>query len=136
MVRTVGRYRDKYGDIYVPLSINSTKVDVPIEIYETAINNGLSDYDIRRRIIENGYKPTYFIARPINADKGAMKLEIEEKEREQRIATREEQKLRRKKPHLFNVKQKHTRSKYLQGLMDNNAIAKLKTDSYGRVQRG
>lgn len=79
MVRTVGRYRDKYGDIYVPLSINSTKVDVPIEIYETAINNGLSDYDIRRRIIENGYKPTYFIARPINADKGAMKLEIEEK---------------------------------------------------------
>ena len=79
MVRTVGRYRDEFGDIYVPLSINSTKVDVPIEIYETAINNGLSDYDIRRRIIENGYKPTYFIARPINADKGAMKLEIEEK---------------------------------------------------------
>jgi hypothetical protein len=35
------------------------------------------------------------------------------KEREQRIATREEQELRRKKPHLFNVKQKHTRSKYL-----------------------
>ena len=65
-----------------------------------------------------------------------MKLEIEEKERKQRIATREEQELRRKKPHLFNVKQKHTRSKYLQGLMDNNAIAKLKTDSYGRVQRG
>ncbi|MGD3155785.1 SA1788 family PVL leukocidin-associated protein [Staphylococcus warneri] len=136
MVRTVGRYRDEFGDIYVPLSINSTKVDVPIEIYETAINNGLSDYDIRRRIIENGYKPTYFIARPINADKGAMKLEIEDKEREQRIATREERELRRKKPHLFDVPQNHTRSKYVQGLMDNNAIAKLKTDSYGRVQRG
>ena len=135
MVRTVGRYRDKYGSIYVPLSINSTKVDVPIEIYETAINNGLSDYDIRRRIIENGYKPTYFIARPINADKGAMKLEIEEKEREQRIATREEQELRRKKPHLFNVPQKHKRSLYARSL-ENNLIAKIKTDSYGRVQRG
>lgn len=136
MVRTVGRYRDKYGDIYVPLSINSTKVDVPIEIYETAINNGLSDYDIRRRIIENGYKPTYFIARPINADKGAMKLEIEDKEREQRIATREEQELRRKKPHLFNVKQKHDFGKYAQSLEENNLIARVKTDTYGRVQRG
>ena len=135
MVRTVGRYRDKYGDIYVPLSTNSTKVDVPIEIYETAINNGLSDYDIRRRIIENGYKPTYFIARPINADKGAMKLEIEEKEREQRIATREEQELRRKKPHLFNVPQKHKRSIYARSL-ENNLIARVKTDCYGRVQRG
>lgn len=135
MVRTVGRYRDKYGDIYVPLSINSTKVDVPIEIYETAINNGLSDYDIRRRIIENGYKPTCFIARPINADKGAMKLEVEEKEREQRIATREEQELRRKKPHLFNIPQKHKRSLYARSL-ENNLIAKIKTDSYGRLQRG
>ena len=135
MVRTVGRYREKYGDIYVPLSTNSTKVDVPIEIYETAINNGLSDYDIRRRIIENGYKPTYFIARPINADKGAMKLEIEEKEREQRIATREEQELRRKKPHLFNVPQKHKRSIYARSL-ENNLIARVKTDCYGRVQRG
>lgn len=135
MVRTVGRYRDKYGDIYVPLSINSTKIDVPIEIYETAINNGLSDYDIRRRIIENGYKPTYFIARPINADKGAMKLEIEEKEREQRIATREEQELRRKKPHLFNVPQKHKRSLYARSL-ENNLIVRVKTDTYGRVQRG
>lgn len=135
MVRTVGRYRDKHGDIYVPLSINSTKVDVPIEIYETAINNGLSDYDIRRRIIENGYKPTYFIARPINADKGAMKLEIEDKEREQRIATREEQELRRKTPHLFNVPQKHKRSIYARSL-ENNLIARIKTDSYGRVQRG
>lgn len=136
MVRTVGRYRDKYGDIYVPLSINSTKVDVPIEIYEVAINNGLSDYDIRRRIIENSYKPTYFIARPINADKGAMKLEIEDREREQRIATREEQELRRKKPHLFNVNQKHDFGKYAQSLVENNLIAKIKTDSYGRVQRG
>lgn len=135
MVRTVGRYRDEFGDIYVPLSINSTKVDVPIEIYEVAINNGLSDYDIRRRIIENGYKPTYFIARPINADKGAMKLEIEDREREQRIATREEQELRRKKPHLFNVPQKHKRSIYARSL-ENNLIAKIKTDSYGRVQRG
>lgn len=135
MVRTVERYRDKYGNIYIPLSINSTKVDVPIEIYETAINNGLSDYDIRRRIIENGYKPTYFIARPINADKGAMKLEIEEKEREQRIATREEQELRRKKPHLFNVPQKHKRSIYARSL-ENNLIARVKIDSYGRVQRG
>lgn len=136
MVRTVGRYRDEFGDIYVPLSINSTKVDVPIEIYEVAINNGLSDYDIRRRIIENGYKPTYFIARPINADKGAMKLEIEDREREQRIATREEQELRRKKPHLFNVNQKHDFGKYAQSLVENNLIAKIKTDSYGRVQRG
>lgn len=135
MVRTVGRYRDEFGDIYVPLSINSTKVDVPIEIYEVAINNGLSDYDIRRRIIENGYKPTYFIARPINADKGAMKLEIEDREREQRIATREEQELRRKKPHLFNVPQKHKRSIYARSL-ENNLIARVKTDSYGRVQRG
>ncbi|MCG6209721.1 SA1788 family PVL leukocidin-associated protein [Streptomyces sp. ID05-04B] len=135
MVRTVGRYRDEFGDIYVPLSINSTKIDVPIEIYETAINNGLSDYDIRRRIIENGYKPTYFIARPINADKGAMKLEIEDREREQRIATREEQELRRKKPHLFNVPQKHKRSIYARSL-ENNLIARVKTDSYGRVQRG
>lgn len=135
MVRTVGRYRDEFGDIYVPLSINSTKIDVPIEIYEIAINNGLSDYDIRRRIIENGYKPTYFIARPINADKGAMKLEIEDREREQRIATREEQELRRKKPHLFNVPQKHKRSIYARSL-ENNLIARVKTDSYGRVQRG
>jgi len=135
MVRTVGRYRDEFGDIYVPISINSTKIDVPIEIYETAINNGLSDYDIRRRIIENGYKPTYFIARPINADKGAMKLEIEDREREQRIATREEQELRRKKPHLFNVPQKHKRSIYARSL-ENNLIARVKTDSYGRVQRG
>ena len=135
MVRTVGRYRDEFGDIYVPLSINSTKVDVPIEIYETAINNGLSDYDIRRRIIENGYKPTYFIARPINADKGAMKLDREDREREQRIATREEQELRRKKPHLFNVPQKHKRSIYARSL-ENNLIARVKTDSYGRVQRG
>lgn len=135
MVRTVERYRDEFSDIYVPLSINSTKVDVPIEIYETAINNGLSDYDIRRRIIENGYKPTYFIARPINADKGAMKLEVEEKEREQRIATREEQELRRKKPHLFNVPQKHKRSIYARSL-ENNLIARVKIDSYDRVQRG
>ncbi|ARM68218.1 hypothetical protein [Staphylococcus phage IME1367_01] len=135
MVRTVERYRDEFGDIYVPLSINSTKVDVPIEIYETAINNGLSDYDIRRRIIENGYKPTYFIARPINADKGAMKLEIEDKEREQRIATREEQELRRKKSHLLNVPQKHKRSIYARSL-ENNLIARVKIDSYGRVQRG
>ncbi|RIN13554.1 hypothetical protein BU086_04690 [Staphylococcus warneri] len=65
-----------------------------------------------------------------------MKLEIEEKEREQRIATREEQELRRKKPHLFNVKQKHDFGKYAQSLEENNLIARVKTDSYGRVQRG
>ncbi|SIK06824.1 PVL ORF-50-like family [Mycobacteroides abscessus subsp. abscessus] len=64
-----------------------------------------------------------------------MKLEVEEKEREQRIATREEQELRRKKPHLFNVPQKHKRSIYARSL-ENNLIARVKIDSYGRVQRG
>ena len=88
---------------------------------------------MRRRIIENGFAVTQYVARPL-ADKTVKPLIEEDNEREQRIATREEQELRRKKPHLFNVPQKHKRSLYARSL-ENNLIAKIKTDSYGRVQR-
>ena len=59
---------------------------------------------MRRRIVENGFEVTQYVARPL-ADKTVKPLIEEEKEREQRIATREEQEIRRKKPHLFNVPQ-------------------------------
>lgn len=135
MVKLRKRKKDEYGNLYFLMRIMYQNVEIPAEIYELANKNGLSNYDLRRRIVENGFAVTQYVARPL-ADKTVKPLIEEDNEREQRIATREEQELRRKKPHLFNVKQKHDFGKYAQSLEENNLIARVKTDSYGRVQRG
>ncbi|MCE5038412.1 SA1788 family PVL leukocidin-associated protein [Staphylococcus auricularis] len=63
----------------------------------------------------------------------AMKALQERLDRERR---REEAKLRKKKPHLFHVPQKHQMGRYAKHLFKHNAMVKIKKDKYGRVQRG
>ena len=61
----------------------------------------------------------------------------EQREREKRIKERELNRLKERKPHLFNgTPQKHVFDKYCIHLFDNNVFAKVKTDQYGNVQRG
>ncbi|HDB5644978.1 TPA: hypothetical protein O6Y65_002820, partial [Staphylococcus aureus] len=48
------------------------------------------------------------------------------KEREMARQPRKEAELRRKKPHLFNVPQKHSRGRYACYLMENDIFVKVK----------
>lgn len=134
MVKLSNRRRDDHGNLCFVMEVLHQKIDIPAEIYELANKNGLSNKELRDRIIANGFKVTQYVARAM-PDKAVKPLIVEDKERERRIATREEQEYRRKKPHLFNVPQKHKRSLYARSL-ENNLIATIKTDCYGRVQRG
>ncbi|MBS3222394.1 hypothetical protein KCW83_13920, partial [Staphylococcus aureus] len=53
-------------------------------------------------------------------------MERESKEREMARQPRKEAELRRKKPHLFNVPQKHSRGRYACYLMENDIFVKVK----------
>ncbi|MBS3461890.1 hypothetical protein KCW96_14000, partial [Staphylococcus aureus] len=52
-------------------------------------------------------------------------MERESKEREMARQPRKEAELRRKKPHLFNVPQKHSRGRYACYLMENDIFVKV-----------
>ena len=52
----------------------------------------------------------------------------EQREREERIKARELNRLKERKPHLFNGTPKHVFDKYCVYLFDNNVFAKVKTD--------
>lgn len=63
------------------------------------------------------------------------KMQHEEYLRQRNLLTLKEQKLREKKPHLFNgTPQTHSTSEFGRYLSKNNLIARVKTDSFGRVQ--
>ncbi|HDJ7515653.1 TPA: SA1788 family PVL leukocidin-associated protein [Staphylococcus aureus] len=53
-------------------------------------------------------------------------IKILERERKMARRRRKEDELRRKKPHLFNVPQKHPRGRYACYLMENDLFVKVK----------
>ncbi|UVJ11844.1 SA1788 family PVL leukocidin-associated protein [Staphylococcus aureus] len=65
----------------------------------------------------------------LNEYKQIVLAKIMEREREEREMVRRRQKqaeLRKKKPHLFNVPQKHPRGRYTHYLMENDVFPKVK----------
>lgn len=137
------RVEVKDGQPYYVLIKSGERIYMSIDDVHAAESKGISWSEILDRILWKNQSVNQALGKhgPYEDTKTREEITLEmlhkqEVEREIRLYNRRKESERKKKPHLFNVKQKHTRSKYLQGLMDNNAIAKLKTDCYGRVQRG
>ncbi|MBF2243323.1 SA1788 family PVL leukocidin-associated protein [Staphylococcus capitis] len=61
---------------------------------------------------------------------------VEEETLKEKLERYRTERLKRNKPHLFNVPQKHSRGKWFEHLLEDNTFVKIKTDKYGRVQRG
>lgn len=90
---------------------------------------------VRKQPIEEVIPEEYTIYEKESDDD--MNYLAEQREREERIKARELNRLKERKPHLFNgTPQKHVFDKYCVHLFDNNVFAKVKTDQYGNVQRG
>ena len=90
---------------------------------------------VRKQPIEEVIPEEYTIYEKESDDD--MNYLAEQREREERIKERELNRLKERKPHLFNgTPQKHVFDKYCIHLFDNNVFAKVKTDQYGNVQRG
>ena len=94
--------------------------------------SGVNMYGVRQRI-KKGWDFYDAIEEPVgmrrkewNALKRMEQLEEmrEVESLKERIQRRRMEELRRKKPHLFNVPQKHTRSDYCSYLMENDIFPK------------
>ena len=94
--------------------------------------SGVNMYGVRQRI-KKGWDFYDAIEAPVvmrliewNALKRMERLEEmrEVESLKERIQRRRTEELRRKKPHLFNVPQKHTRSDYCSYLMENDIFPK------------
>ena len=91
--------------------------------------NGLNKGNIRGRIA-NGWTFEEAIDAPqgMRRDDYLDNIAMAKLEQSKRAELRqqEELRLRKKKPHLFNIPQKHKRGRWCQHLMDNNIFPKAK----------
>jgi len=133
----------KNNRLYYVVKTEEQKHLLPVEDVHEAEYTGTPWKLIVRRIKYSGYSPEEALFEEYNEQdteakerKQLSQLEHEDRMRLVRLERQKELDQRRKKPHLFNVKQKHDFGKYAQSLEENNLIATVKTDLYGRVQRG
>lgn len=88
--------------------------------------SGINMFSLRQRI-NKGWDFYDVIEAPVGMRRkewNALKRMERAESLKERIQRRRKEELRRKKPHLFNVPQKHTRSDYCSYLMENDIFPK------------
>lgn len=136
------RVEVKDGQPYYVLIKSGERIYMPIDDVHAAESKGISWSEILDRILWENQSVNQALGKhgPYEDTKTREETTLEmlhkqEIEREIRLYNHRKESERKKKPHLFSVPQKHKRSIYARSL-ENNLIARVKTDSYGRVQRG
>ena len=117
----------KNNKLYYVVKTEKQKHLLPVEDVHEAEYTGTPWKLIVRRIKYSGYSPEEALFEDYNEKDTEMKerkrlsqLEHEDRMRLVRLERQKELDLRRKKPHLFNVPQKHSRSEWCTYLMEND----------------
>ncbi|MBE9439722.1 hypothetical protein IM146_04910 [Staphylococcus epidermidis] len=117
----------KNNRLYYVVKTEEKKHLLPVEDVHEAEYTGTPWKLIVRRIKYSGYSPEEALFEDYNEQDTEMKerkrlsqLEHEDRMRLVRLERQKELDLRRKKPHLFNVPQKHSRSEWCTYLMEND----------------
>jgi len=117
----------KNNRLYYVVRTKKQKHLLPVEDVHEAEYTGTPWKLIVRRIKYSGYSPDKALFEDYNEQDTEMKerkrlsqLEHEDRMRLVRLERQKELDLRRKKPHLFNVPQKHSRSEWCTYLMEND----------------
>lgn len=117
----------KNNKLYYVVKTEEQKHLLPVEDVHEAEYTGTPWKLIVRRIKYSGYSPEEALFEDYNEQDTEMKerkrlsqLEHEDRMRLVRLERQKELDLRRKKPHLFNVPQKHSRSEWCMYLMEND----------------
>lgn len=117
----------KNNKLYYVVRTKEQKYLLPVEDVHEAEYTGTPWKLIVRRIKYSGYSPEEALFEDYNEQDTEMKerkrlsqLEHEDRMRLVRLERQKELDLRRKKPHLFNVPQKHSRSEWCTYLMEND----------------
>ncbi|WP_331245740.1 SA1788 family PVL leukocidin-associated protein [Staphylococcus epidermidis] len=121
----------KNNRLYYVVKTEEKKHLLPVEDVHEAEYTGTPWKLIVRRIKYSGYSPEEALFEDYNEKDTEMKerkrlsqLEHEDRMRLVRLERQKELDLRRKKPHLFNVPQKHSRSEWCTYLMENDIFVK------------
>ena len=117
----------KNNRLYYVVKTEEKKHLLPVEDVHEAEYTGTSWKLIVRRIKYSGYSPEEALFEDYNEQDTEMKerkrlsqLEHEDRMRLVRLERQKELDLRRKKPHLFEVPQVHSRSEWCTYLMEND----------------
>ena len=117
----------KNNKLYYVVRTKEQKQLLPVEDVHEAEYTGTPWKLIVRRIKYSGYSPEEALFEDYNEQDTEMKerkrlsqLEHEDRMRLVRLERQKELDLRRKKPHLFEVPQKHSRSEWCTYLMEND----------------
>ena len=117
----------KNNRLYYVVKTEEQKHLLPVEDVHEAEYTGTPWKLIVRRIKYSGYSPEEALFEDYNEQDTEMKerkrlsqLEHEDRMRLVRLERQKELDLRRKKPHLFEVPQKHSRSEWCTYLMEND----------------
>ncbi|PIH39879.1 SA1788 family PVL leukocidin-associated protein [Staphylococcus epidermidis] len=117
----------KNNRLYYVVKTEEQKHLLPVEDVHEAEYTGTPWKLIVRRIKYSGFSPEEALFEDYNEQDTEMKerkrlsqLEHEDRMRLVRLERQKELDLRRKKPHLFNVHQKHSRSEWCTYLMEND----------------
>lgn len=117
----------KNNRLYYVVKTEEQKHLLPVEDVHEAEYTGTPWKLIVRRIKYSGYSPEEALFEEYNEQDTEMKerkrlsqLEHEDRMRLVRLERQKELDLRRKKPHLFEVPQKHSRSEWCTCLMEND----------------
>lgn len=117
----------KNNRLYYVVKTEEQKHLLPVEDVHEAEYTGTPWKLIVRRIKYSGYSPEEALFEDYNEQDTEMKerkrlsqLEHEDRMRLVRLERQKELDLRRKKPHLFTVNQKHSRGKWCTYLMEND----------------
>lgn len=117
----------KNNRLYYVVKTEEQKHLLPVEDVHEAEYTGIPWKLIVRRIKYSGYSPEEALFEEYNEQdteakerKRLSQLEHEDRMRLVRLERQKELDLRRKKPHLFEVPQKHSRSEWCTYLMEND----------------
>lgn len=117
----------KNNRLYYVVKTEKQKHLLPVEDVHEAEYTGTPWNLIVRRIKYSGYSPEEALFKDYNEQdtetkerKRLSQLEHEDRMRLVRLERQKELDLRRKKPHLFEVPQKHSRSEWCTYLMEND----------------
>ncbi|MBV5131892.1 SA1788 family PVL leukocidin-associated protein [Staphylococcus epidermidis] len=117
----------KNNKLYYVVKTEKQKHLLPVEDVHEAEYTGTPWKLIVRRIKYSGYSPEEALFEDYNEQDTEMKerkrlsqLEHEDRMRLVRLERQKELDLRRKKPHLFEVPQRHSRSEWCTYLMEND----------------
>ncbi|MCE5001721.1 MULTISPECIES: SA1788 family PVL leukocidin-associated protein [Staphylococcus] len=106
----------------ITITANGVEYDIMGENFKSMERNGLSAEGIRNRIIRNwSLNEACHVPKRMNIDeyRTLQQTLIKEEDTSEAKARYKEERLRKQKPHLFNVEQQHSESKYAKYLWNS-----------------